>query len=206
MKPTPFLVPLLAALPLAAAEPLLPLPEAPVVVVSTDPAALDRALSGGFRKAFSGTLPEDDPVGRGLRQTRVGGKSISGLRRQRAVHAVGIRLSPAHTFDQSVPDVSGPVLRRVQIERPQRMLVSRILEDQQFDAFGVAAEDGEVEAVAAVVHAQRQRASRTGMKAVVPPGGRPALCRCVLSERAFRHNSRPPAPWAHCPSVGQPYS
>lgn len=62
------------ALPLAAAEPLLPLPEAPVVLVSTDPGALDRALSGGFRQALAGTLDADDPVARGLRQTRVGGK------------------------------------------------------------------------------------------------------------------------------------
>ncbi len=89
MKPTPFLVPLLLSLPLAAAEPLLPLPEAPVVVVSTDPAALDRALAGGFRQALSGTLPEDDPVARGLRQTRVGGK----LDDQRALLAADLPLS-----------------------------------------------------------------------------------------------------------------
>ncbi len=60
------------ALPLAAAEPLLPLPDAPVVVVSTDPAALDRALGGGFRKALTGGLADADPVARGLRQSRVG--------------------------------------------------------------------------------------------------------------------------------------
>jgi len=89
VKPTPFLVPLLAALPLIAAEPLLPLPEAPVVVVSTDPAALDRALSGGFRKALAGTLPEDDPVGRGIRQTRVGGK----LEEQRTLFAADLPLT-----------------------------------------------------------------------------------------------------------------
>jgi len=65
---------LAAAVPLAAAETLLPLPEAPVVLVSADPAGLDRALSGGFRKALTGTAPEGDPVLRGLRQTRVGGK------------------------------------------------------------------------------------------------------------------------------------
>ncbi len=89
MKPTPFVIPLLAALPLIAAEPLLPLPEAPVVVVSTDPAALDRALAGGFRRALSGTLQEDDPVARGLRQTRVGGK----LDDQRALLAADLPLS-----------------------------------------------------------------------------------------------------------------
>lgn len=63
-----------AAAPLAAAEALLPLPEAPVVLVSADPAALDRALSGGFRRALAGKAPAEDPVIRGLRQTRVGGK------------------------------------------------------------------------------------------------------------------------------------
>jgi hypothetical protein len=60
--------------PLAAAEPLLPLPEAPVVLVSSDPAALDRALTGGIRRALSGDLGAEDPVTKGLRQTRVGGK------------------------------------------------------------------------------------------------------------------------------------
>jgi hypothetical protein len=58
----------------AAGQPLLPLPEAPVVLVSTDPAALDRALGGGFRKALAGTAGAEDPVLKGLRQTRVGGK------------------------------------------------------------------------------------------------------------------------------------
>ena len=58
----------------AAAQALLPLPEAPVVLVSTDPAALDRALGGGFRKALAGKAGDADPVVNGLRQTRVGGK------------------------------------------------------------------------------------------------------------------------------------
>jgi hypothetical protein len=65
---------LAAATALPASAQLLPLPEAPVVLVSTDPAALDRALSGGLRKALAGTAGADDPVTKGLRQTRVGGK------------------------------------------------------------------------------------------------------------------------------------
>jgi hypothetical protein len=76
-------------LPLPAAEPLLPLPEAPVVLVSFDPAALDRALSGGFRKALTGSLDVEDPVARGLRQTRVGGK----LDEQWALFAADLPLS-----------------------------------------------------------------------------------------------------------------
>ena len=56
----------------SAAEPLLPLPDAPVVLVSADPAALDRALTGGLRKALSGKAAAGDPVMKGLRQTRVG--------------------------------------------------------------------------------------------------------------------------------------
>lgn len=74
MKTLALLLAAAAALPLAAVEPLLPLPEAPVVLVSSDPAALDRALSGGVRRAVTGTLDAQDPVARGLRQTRVGGK------------------------------------------------------------------------------------------------------------------------------------
>ena len=78
-----------AALPLGAAEPLLPLPEAPVVLVSPDPAGLDRVLSGGFRRALTGELPAQDPVARGLRQTRVGGK----LDEQWALFAADLPLS-----------------------------------------------------------------------------------------------------------------
>ncbi len=57
-----------------AAEPLLPLPEAPVVLVTSDPAALDRVLAGGLRAALSGKTSAEDPVLKGLRQTRVGAK------------------------------------------------------------------------------------------------------------------------------------
>ena len=63
-----------ATLPLGAAEPLLPLPEAPVVLVSADPSAFDRALSGELRKALTGSLGAEEPVSKGLRQTRVGVK------------------------------------------------------------------------------------------------------------------------------------
>jgi hypothetical protein len=68
---------LLAALPLAArAEDaaLLPLPDGPVVLVIPDAPVFDRALSGGFRKALSGTLPKSDPVAAALSKARVGGK------------------------------------------------------------------------------------------------------------------------------------
>lgn len=73
MKTLALLVAAGLALPAAGQTPL-PLPEAPVVLVSTDPASLDRALGGGFRKALAGTAAPEDPVGKGLRQTRVGGK------------------------------------------------------------------------------------------------------------------------------------
>ena len=74
MKTLALLLAAAAALPVVAAEPLLPLPAAPVVLVSTDPAGLDRVLSGAIRKALSRTLDAGDPVAKGLRQTRVGGK------------------------------------------------------------------------------------------------------------------------------------
>ena len=57
-----------------AAEQLLPLPEAPVVLVASDPAALDRVLAGGLRGALTGKAGAEDPVMKGLRQTRVGAK------------------------------------------------------------------------------------------------------------------------------------
>ncbi|MBL8113022.1 MAG: hypothetical protein JNK60_09070, partial [Acidobacteria bacterium] len=79
MKTTLALSLFLIAFPAAHAqtEPPLPLPDAPVQLVIPDPAAADRALTGGFRKALTGTLEETDPVGAALHRTRVGGKLAS---------------------------------------------------------------------------------------------------------------------------------
>jgi len=74
VKTLALLLALGTTLAVAAAEPLLPLPEAPVVLLSSDPAALDRLLSGGPRDALTGKTSAEDPVMKGLRQTRVGGK------------------------------------------------------------------------------------------------------------------------------------
>lgn len=52
----------------------LPLPDAPVRVVIPDAAAFDAALTGAFRGALTGELPEDDPVATAWRQTQVGSK------------------------------------------------------------------------------------------------------------------------------------
>ena len=52
----------------------LPLPAAPVRVVIADAAAFDAALTGTFRKAFTGEIGEGDPVAVGWRRTRVGTK------------------------------------------------------------------------------------------------------------------------------------
>ena len=65
-------VTLLLAPPGAAA--IAPLPDAPVVLRITDVPAFDRALSGGFRKALSGKLPDADPAASAWKRTRVGGK------------------------------------------------------------------------------------------------------------------------------------
>lgn len=55
-------------------ETRLPLPEAPLVLVVPDAAALDRALAGGFRTALDGETKESDPLAAAWRRTRVGGK------------------------------------------------------------------------------------------------------------------------------------
>ena len=65
-------LPLLVSSPSAAAA--LPLPDAPVVLRITDVPAFDRALTGGFRKALSGKLPDADPAALAWKRTRVGGK------------------------------------------------------------------------------------------------------------------------------------
>ena len=74
MKTLALLLALGTTLGVKAAEPLLPLPEAPVVLFVSDPAALDRVLAGGLRQALSGKISAEDPVMKGLRQTRIGGK------------------------------------------------------------------------------------------------------------------------------------
>jgi hypothetical protein len=81
------IAPLLASQPAAAAG--LPLPDAPVVLQVTDVPAFDKALSGGFRKALSGTLPHADPAALGWKRTRVGGKLDS----QWALFAADLPLS-----------------------------------------------------------------------------------------------------------------
>ena len=78
---------LLLAAPGAAA--LAPLPDAPVVLRITDVPAFDRALSGGFRKALSGKLPDSDPAASAWKRTRVGGK----LDAQWALFAADLPLS-----------------------------------------------------------------------------------------------------------------
>jgi hypothetical protein len=63
-----------AALPARSAEPLLPLPPAPVRLVVPDVPAFDAALSGGFRDALLGRAAEDDPLAAAWRKTPVGTK------------------------------------------------------------------------------------------------------------------------------------
>jgi hypothetical protein len=57
----------------AEAQPL-PLPPAPLRLVIPDPGAFDAALTGSYRHALEGTLPEADPLMRAWRTTRVGAK------------------------------------------------------------------------------------------------------------------------------------
>ena len=57
-----------------AAETGLPLPPAPVRVVVPDVAALDAALSGGYRRALLGEPEEGDPLVAAWRQSPVGSK------------------------------------------------------------------------------------------------------------------------------------
>ncbi|HEX7580774.1 MAG TPA: hypothetical protein VF580_12320, partial [Thermoanaerobaculia bacterium] len=80
-------LPLLVSSPSAAAA--LPLPDAPVVLRITDVPALDRALTGGLRKALSGKLPDADPAALAWKRTRVGGKLDS----QWALFAADLPLS-----------------------------------------------------------------------------------------------------------------
>ncbi len=89
MKSLALLLALGTATAAAAAEPLLPLPEAPVVLFASDPAGLDRVLAGGLRAALSGKTGAEDPVMKGLRQTRVGAK----LDEQWALFAADLPLS-----------------------------------------------------------------------------------------------------------------
>lgn len=68
------LTPAWAQAPSAPATPGLPLPAAMIRLFIPDVPAFDAALSGGFKKALYGTLPEDDGVARGFAQSQVGAK------------------------------------------------------------------------------------------------------------------------------------
>src|SRR5574340_473859 len=57
-----------------AAQPLLPLPDAPVRLVIPDPTAFDAALTGSFRAAATAQLRSDDPLLSAWRQSPVGSK------------------------------------------------------------------------------------------------------------------------------------
>jgi len=77
VKYTALLSLFLVATPVLADEARLPLPDGPVVALIQDPRAFDRALTGGFRRAASGTLPASDPAGAAWKRTRVGGKLVA---------------------------------------------------------------------------------------------------------------------------------
>jgi hypothetical protein len=51
-----------------------PLPPSPIRLVIDDPAAFDAALTGRFREALSGSLPDGEPVAAGFRASRIGAK------------------------------------------------------------------------------------------------------------------------------------
>ncbi len=51
-----------------------PLPPAPIRLVIEDPAAFEAALTGRFREALSGSLPDGEPVAAGFRASRIGAK------------------------------------------------------------------------------------------------------------------------------------
>jgi hypothetical protein len=71
----PLALVLLACAPaLARAGEGLPLPPAPVRVLVSDVPAFETALTGAYRQAFTGTLPEGDKVLAGFRQSQVGAK------------------------------------------------------------------------------------------------------------------------------------
>ncbi|MBL0211208.1 MAG: hypothetical protein IPQ13_09910 [Holophagaceae bacterium] len=74
MIPRPSLLPLLLASLLAASEPPLPLPNAPVRVVIPDAAAFDTALHGACRDFLTGSSGNEDPVVAAFRKTQVGSK------------------------------------------------------------------------------------------------------------------------------------
>jgi hypothetical protein len=62
------------AAPVTGADRGLPLPPAPVRVVIPDVRAFEGALTGSYRQALEGDLPEGDKVAAGFRQSQVGAK------------------------------------------------------------------------------------------------------------------------------------
>lgn len=74
-----------------AAAPRLPLPAAMIRLSIPDVPAFDAALSGGFKKALYGALPEDDGVARGFGQSQVGAKLQDQWRRFRGEEALSFK-------------------------------------------------------------------------------------------------------------------
>ena len=79
------------------------------------------------------------------------------LRCEPAVNAVRVGLPEAHAVDQGMPDVSGSMQSWIEIDDGERRRAVRVLEQQQLNARRMPAEQREVETIAAVVHAERQR-------------------------------------------------
>jgi hypothetical protein len=70
-------------------------------------------------------------------------------------------LAPVNAVEEGVPDVPGPMMRRIKLEHCLRLCTPGVFINQQFDTLCMAAEDGEVEAIATVIHPQREGARGT---------------------------------------------
>ena len=68
------LVPALASCIAVASTPSLPLPNAPIRILIPNPDAFDAALTGSYRRFFTGDASETDPAISAWRKTRVGSK------------------------------------------------------------------------------------------------------------------------------------
>ncbi len=123
-----------------------------------------RIVSAGQHKIPRGQ-PRDRRRAR-VEQKLVNIKTVSFAGFVRALHAVREELTGADPLHPHVPDISGAVVRGIQIDHPSGHGVVGMAEQLQSDSGGMTAEQGEVHAAFCFEGSQRQRSARSHVSAI----------------------------------------
>jgi hypothetical protein len=117
---------------------------------------LEERFARRHKRRIASAFREEDGARIGIEQECSPVEPVAPLRCPGAIGPVGVGLAPACAVDERMSDVTRAMVSGVQIERQYRRGTCRALEQKQFDPSGMAAEDGEVQAVATVLNTRRQ--------------------------------------------------